>query len=104
MRCHYHLPGLLVAMLGVNGAFGCQKSATDHEPPIKVTAFTPPTSAGDGTAAPTGSWTVLSTQWQPSARAYHTAVWSGDRMIVFGGEDKTENGPLGDGGAYSPAS
>ena len=46
---------------------------------------------------PTG-WTALPTFNAPMGRVGHTAVWAGDRMIVWGG---TSNGtPLGDGGAY----
>ena len=46
---------------------------------------------------PTG-WTALPTLNAPLGRVGHTAVWAGDRMIVWGG---TAGGtPLGDGGAY----
>jgi len=31
------------------------------------------------------AWDVLSQVGEPSARAYHTAVWDGSRMLVFGG-------------------
>ena len=35
----------------------------------------------------------------PSARAYHTAVWTGSEMIVWGGWD---GGYEADGGRYDP--
>jgi hypothetical protein len=35
----------------------------------------------------TDSWTPASVEGAPSARNYHTAVWTGDRMIVWGGDD-----------------
>ena len=47
--------------------------------------------------APT-TWTALPTLNAPLGRVGHSAVWAGDRMIVWGG---TSGGvPLGDGGAY----
>ena len=33
----------------------------------------------------TDSWTATSTTNAPSARTYHTAVWTGSEMIVWGG-------------------
>jgi hypothetical protein len=33
------------------------------------------------------NWTAPSTIDAPSARYYHTAVWTGSEMIVWGGED-----------------
>jgi hypothetical protein len=33
----------------------------------------------------TGSWTATSTAYAPSARASHTAVWTGSEMILWGG-------------------
>ncbi len=50
----------------------------------------------------TNSWTATSTTNAPTARAYHTAVWTGGEMIVWGGF----NGTIGDfntGGRYNPS-
>lgn len=48
------------------------------------------------------SWTTLGTTGAPSARSRHTAVWTGSKMIVWGGQ---QGGAfLGDGAAYDPAS
>ena len=33
----------------------------------------------------TDSWTATSTANAPDARLYHTAVWTGSEMIVWGG-------------------
>src|SRR5438477_580679 len=33
----------------------------------------------------TDSWTATTTIEAPSARSYHTAVWTGSEMIVWGG-------------------
>ena len=48
----------------------------------------------------TDSWTATSTNNAPSGRYYHTAVWTGSEMIVWGG-----GGGLGlnTGGRYNPA-
>jgi Kelch motif protein len=42
-----------------------------------------------------GSWTSTNTAGAPSARAGHTAVWTGSKMIIWGGSDNT-------GGLYDP--
>ena len=47
----------------------------------------------------TDSWIVTSTTGAPSARAYHTAVWSGSEMIVWGAYNGTN---LNTGGRYNP--
>jgi N-acetylneuraminic acid mutarotase len=47
----------------------------------------------------TDSWTATSTVNAPSARAYHTAVWTGSEMIVWGGQDDSGNN-LNTGGRY----
>jgi N-acetylneuraminic acid mutarotase len=69
---------------------------------------------GAGTSAPTNTggifnptanaisaWLATSSAAAPLARSYHTAVWTGSRMIVWGGYN---NGPLGDGAALGPVS
>lgn len=48
------------------------------------------------------SWTPVSRQGAPTARAGHTAVWSGRYMIVWGGF--CEGGECAAGGLYDPAS
>jgi N-acetylneuraminic acid mutarotase len=51
----------------------------------------------------TGSWSATSTGAHvPAPRTDHTAVWTGTKMIVWGG-DPVLNGPqLNDGGVYDP--
>src|ERR1019366_8073760 len=44
-------------------------------------------------------WTATTTTNAPSARAYDTAVWTGSRMIVWGGFGGAD---LNDGGQYDP--
>ncbi len=54
-----------------------------------------------GRYSPVGdSWTPLPTSGAPAARAYHTAVWTGSEMIVWGGN--SGSGWLNDGGRYNP--
>ena len=57
----------------------------------------------------TDEWTAISNVGAPEPRAYHTAVWVGGRMIVWGGQragrpDLYENDivPFGSGGRYDP--
>src|SRR5438094_71137 len=50
----------------------------------------------------TDSWTPTSTANAPSSRTWHTAVWTGNEMIVWGGSDSFPNGFLNTGGRYNP--
>jgi N-acetylneuraminic acid mutarotase len=51
----------------------------------------------------TGTWTATSTTNAPTARAYHTAVWTGSKMVVWGGQGGCGLGWLSTGGVYDPA-
>jgi hypothetical protein len=48
----------------------------------------------------TDSWTATSTTNAPDARQGHTAIWTGNNMIVWGGG--TFNGVFNTGGKYNP--
>jgi|GEM_PF-503049 len=45
------------------------------------------------------TWQAISSVGAPSARANHTAIWTGSEMIIFGGENTS--GRLYDGGIYN---
>src|SRR5437588_6186714 len=45
------------------------------------------------------TWTATSTTGAPSARYYHTAVWDGSEMIVWGGDGISYSNT---GGKYYP--
>lgn len=47
------------------------------------------------------TWTAIATKNAPRARMFHTAVWNGSEMIVFGGID-VEGSSMRDGGIYYP--
>ena len=47
------------------------------------------------------TWQTLSTVGAPTAREDHIAVWTGSRMLVWGG--KRSGIPLGDGASYDPS-
>ena len=47
------------------------------------------------------AWAAMSTSNAPAARRNHTAVWTGQTMIVWGGDDGDT--PIGDGAAFNPA-
>src|SRR5437588_10171953 len=56
----------------------------------------PPVNTGGEYNPDTDSWTATSTTNAPSARYGHTAVWTGNQMIVWGGN------ALNTGGRYDP--
>ena len=49
---------------------------------------------------PLNAWQTISAAAAPGARGGHTAVWSGSRMIVWGGVNS--GGQIGNGAAYDP--
>ncbi len=56
--------------------------------------------ACDANGLPT-AWTAMSTVGAPSARTGHSAVWTGSKLIIWGGQSGGAN--LGDGAIYDPA-
>src|SRR5438046_5039157 len=56
---------------------------------------TPPSSAD--------TWTATNTTNPPAARAQHTAVWTGSKMIVWGGYGECVGGYCSSGGQYDPS-
>jgi N-acetylneuraminic acid mutarotase len=48
----------------------------------------------------TNSWTTTSTTNAPTARDFHTAVWTGNEMTVWGGDDGISS--VNTGGRYNP--
>ena len=52
----------------------------------------------------TNTWdaTPLSLTYAPSGRHYHTAIWTGSQMIVWGGQNGGSSFGLGNGGRYDP--
>ena len=48
------------------------------------------------------SWREISSAGAPSERYNHVALWTGNRMIIWGGNDSTQ--ALNDGALYDPAS
>ena len=48
------------------------------------------------------SWKELSTKGMPESRIFHTAVWTGEEMIVWGGSTDSDVTWLNTGGRYNP--
>jgi len=42
----------------------------------------------------TSSWTALSATGAPAKRDYHSAIWTGTKMIVWGGYDFVNGTPM----------
>jgi hypothetical protein len=51
----------------------------------------------------TDAWALVTTEGAPTHRHNHVAVWTGTRIIVWGGEDEFVGSDKGDGSAYDPA-
>jgi N-acetylneuraminic acid mutarotase len=45
-------------------------------------------------------WTAMTMAGVPSPRAYHTAIWTGSKMVVWGGDPYTSSRSLDTGGIY----
>ena len=68
-----------------------------------VTAnYTLPAVASPAGGCTDDTWTPTSLTNVPTARQYHTAVWTGSEMIVWGGED-ISGGLVNTGGRYNPS-
>jgi len=50
----------------------------------------------------TDTWQPMSTDGAPSPRRFHTAIWTGSELIVWGGVGYDYRTPLGDGARYDP--
>jgi N-acetylneuraminic acid mutarotase len=50
----------------------------------------------------TDTWVATNTTNAPGSRDYHTAVWTGSEMIVWGGLGGLFHNPLNTGGKYNP--
>jgi len=64
--------------------------------------YTGKTSTGGTYDPATDAWTTMAVDGAPTARGFHTAVWGGDRVVVWGGLDDAGPGSQ-TGGAYDPA-
>ncbi|MDI6787877.1 MAG: fibronectin type III domain-containing protein [Planctomycetota bacterium] len=48
------------------------------------------------------TWTALPTTNTPSGRVWHSVVWTGSKMIIWGGGAGVLTGAFNDGGVYNP--
>ena len=63
--------------------------------------FAPPFNTGGRYDPSTDAWMPTSTVGAAAARRDHTAIWTGERMIVWGGSVDSDT-PLNSGGRYDP--
>jgi hypothetical protein len=60
-------------------------------------------SSGAAYRVATSAWRALPTEGAPSARRYHSCVWTGSEMVIWGGDgDAVHDQGLGDGRRYDP--
>ncbi len=50
-----------------------------------------------------GSWSALPSTGAPAGRFWHTAVWTGNRMVVYGGSANVNLASFNDGARFNPA-
>jgi hypothetical protein len=79
------------------GRAGVESAGRINPVPLPSGGYELPVPSGGGCAADT--WTEL--WYVPTGREYHTAVWTGTEMIIWGGRDRF--GRLNTGGRYDPA-
>jgi len=78
--------------------------AGNQMPKVTVAAcvnYTLPTISDGPNGCSEDSWTANSTSNAPAARFFHTAVWTGNEMIIWGGTDDIFTG-LNTGARYNP--
>ena len=68
---------------------------------VTNTTYTLPTISDAATECTPDTWANTSTSNAPFVRAFHTAVWTGSEMIVWGGYSGTS--ALNSGGRYNPS-
>ena len=103
------LTGRLTADLSAQGkprGFVSQRTRGLHILTVATTlenvAYTLPKIAQGDPPCTDDTWTPTSTTGAPDGREFHTAVWTGSEMIVWGGEGN--GGPdLNTGGRYNPS-
>jgi len=76
-----------------------QTSQTYKEVVAATGHYSLPEIAG-GSGCTDDTWTAITTANAPSARYYHTAIWTGSEMIVWGGANAT--GVFNTGRRYNP--
>jgi len=79
---------------------------TEAQVPVTMAAvtanYTLPVIASPSGGCTDDTWTPTSTTNAPEARDYHTAVWTGNEMIVWGGAGRFLGEDFNTGGRYSP--
>jgi N-acetylneuraminic acid mutarotase len=83
------------------GAYAFTVELFDSSGDAVTAAYTLVVAGNPGPGPGPGAWTATSLANAPSPRSYHTAVWTGTEMIVWGGLDFL--GMKNDGGAFDPA-
>ncbi|MBX3022815.1 MAG: hypothetical protein KF799_14165 [Bdellovibrionales bacterium] len=62
----------------------------------------PPVNTGKAFNPTTNTWTDITTVGAPMARAYHLGVWTGTKMLIWGGVDLNTFESYLSGGQYEP--
>jgi len=72
--------------------------------PAMAVMASPSSARAQDLAALPDSWSATSTVGAPSARVRHVTVWTGEKMIVWGGDtaQMSADTTLGNGGLYDP--
>jgi len=81
--------------------FNCNETGCTFECDLDSSGWSACSSPKNYSINISNGWTATSTLNAPTARLYHTAVWTGSEMIVWGGVDDSL-GYLNTGGRYNP--
>jgi hypothetical protein len=97
-------PGVTLALLAerFDGLLGVQKEVAAHPLMLAKTARYRVPAITDTPSSCAANWTATTLTGAPDVRWYHTAVWTGSEMIVWGGYNYN-TGWLQNGGKYDPA-
>lgn len=93
------LPGAVLTSLGLYCSLGLRAEGPTLPGPRRDTTWIG-ARRYEAEPAATDFWTPTATEGAPSARFQHTAVWTGARMILWGGANASS--VLNDGGQYDP--
>jgi N-acetylneuraminic acid mutarotase len=94
-------PLLAERSLAYSGSEQVKQTSATHDQLVAATGNYSLPTISDSAGCTDDSWEATTTSDAPDSREWHTAVWTGSEMIVWGGYDGSY---LNTGGSYKPSS